>query len=322
MNTIRKISLLQSASGLVFRLSDETPDSYFDIIRVRGWEWNNFLKNPACLVNHQSDFLFGRWKPPFIQNNALYAELVPPPRGVSARHDEYLSLIDAGILRAVSVGFRPIESRPRQNSKNGGIEYTRQELVEASICAVGANPNAILEAKRLGVSTETIRKMFGEQAALAKNSQAGQIRQARRIIRNAKGHLERAVTSRERAAYEKTIRVMEAHESRLRAELDSGATRTPAQINAEHAQAVRARAAAVLARSDERIAREIEQSASGQAAARDQQTIAAFDATNRILQSRAAPEPEISRFRSSEQTVKWRGQTIPVNSTKVGWRGK
>ena len=50
-----------------------------------------------------------------------------PPRGTSDRIDELHALVDAGILRGVSVGFRPTVAKP---IKDGGTHFLRQTLVE------------------------------------------------------------------------------------------------------------------------------------------------------------------------------------------------
>jgi hypothetical protein len=68
-------------------------------------------------------------------------------------------LIDAGILRAVSVGFIPVEMEDREGSKYG-TRFIKQDLVETSLVSVPANPNALAVAKGLKVSRETIDAVF------------------------------------------------------------------------------------------------------------------------------------------------------------------
>jgi phage head maturation protease len=63
----------------------------------------------------------------------------------------------------VSVGFFPTESKLRTDSKKGGIHYLKQTLIEVSLVSIPANPAALLEAKRLGVSSEMIRKVFNQE---------------------------------------------------------------------------------------------------------------------------------------------------------------
>jgi hypothetical protein len=81
------------------------------------------------------------------------------------RIDEIRRLVEADILRATSVGFRPLEDEPI-NVKDpwGGTRYKKSELVECSVVAVPANPNALSVAKSLNISPATVRMVFGEHA--------------------------------------------------------------------------------------------------------------------------------------------------------------
>jgi HK97 family phage prohead protease len=142
-----------------FILSDETPDRMDDVIMADGWDLANFRKNPIALFGHRSDFPIGRWKNLQVVNKELRGKLELAPEGTSDRIDEIRKLIDADILRAVSVGFRPIETQPRKESRNGFF-YTKAELVETSLVSVPANPNALAVAKSLKISPATIDIVF------------------------------------------------------------------------------------------------------------------------------------------------------------------
>jgi hypothetical protein len=57
--------------------------------------------------------------------------------------------------------FPLVSNPPRASPRgNGGVHYLRQTLVEASLVAVPANPSALLCAKALGVSKQTIAMIF------------------------------------------------------------------------------------------------------------------------------------------------------------------
>jgi hypothetical protein len=115
-----------SDDGMEFVLSDETPDRYGDVISASGWELENFNKNPIALFNHNSDFPIGRWENLKATKGALRGKLRMAPAGTSPRIDEIRRLIEADIFKAVSVGFRPIESKPLANG--GGLNYTQELL--------------------------------------------------------------------------------------------------------------------------------------------------------------------------------------------------
>lgn len=153
------------ATGMDFVLSDATADRFGDVIEVDGWDLNNFQKNPIALFAHDKSFVIGKWTNLRVGDNDLRGELTLAPKGTSPRIDEIRRLIEADILRATSVGFRPIEHAP-MNAKDpwSGTRYVKQELVECSVVAVPANANALAVAKSLNVSPATVRMVFGEHA--------------------------------------------------------------------------------------------------------------------------------------------------------------
>lgn len=167
VNAIRKVHS-GSTNGMEFVLSDETIDRMGDVIRASGWDLTNFKKNPIALFNHKSDFPVGKWTNLRIDGNSLRGHLELAAKGISARIDELIGLVEAGILRAVSVGFHHIESKPLGK----GIEFVKQELVETSLVSVPANPNALAVAKSLGVSEEIRNLVFSEPDKRRKTNEA------------------------------------------------------------------------------------------------------------------------------------------------------
>lgn len=149
----------ETDGGLEYILSDATPDRYDDIIMTSGWELENFNKNPIALFAHQGSFPVGSWKDVRIEDNALRGTLVLAKEGTSPRIDEIRKLVDADILRAVSVGFQPLEYEERKGDTYG-IVYTKSELVECSLVSVPANPNALQVAKALQISNDTQNLVF------------------------------------------------------------------------------------------------------------------------------------------------------------------
>jgi HK97 family phage prohead protease/HK97 family phage major capsid protein len=151
-----------SVGGMEFILSDETPDRLDDVIMSDGWDFKDFKRNPIALFGHRSDFPIGRWNNIRVENKGLRAQLEMAPEGTSPRIDEIRRLVDAGFLKAVSVGFKPIEMEDREGT-NWGSVYTKCELVECSVVAVPANPNALAVAKSLNISPEIMDMVFAGQ---------------------------------------------------------------------------------------------------------------------------------------------------------------
>jgi len=158
-------AVADKGDGLEFVLSDGTVDRYGDIVEPEGWDLRNFKKNPIALFGHSNSFPIGRWENLRVEGGKLIGRLVLAAKGTSERIDELRSLLEQGILRAVSVGFRPIKSEPIDAKQPWGAQrYTKQELLECSLVSVPANPAAIQLAKSLNVSQDTLSLAFGEQA--------------------------------------------------------------------------------------------------------------------------------------------------------------
>jgi HK97 family phage major capsid protein/HK97 family phage prohead protease len=160
-----KKTVAMRGEGLEFVLSDDTVDSYGDIIDPKGWDLKNFKRNPIALFGHSSGNPIGTWKDVRVEGGKLIGKLVFAAKGTSARIDELISLVEQGILRAVSVGFMPIKSEPIDPERPYGPQkFIKQELREVSLVSVPANPAALAVAKSLNVSSETMSLAFGEHA--------------------------------------------------------------------------------------------------------------------------------------------------------------
>lgn len=154
-----------AADGMEFVLSDATVDSYGDIVEPSGWDLKRFKKNPIALFGHSNGFPIGTWEDVRVEDGKLKGRLVMAKAGTSYRLDELRRLVEQGILRAVSVGFRPIKAEPISADKPyGGQRYLKQELLETSLVSVPANPAALAVAKGLKISDDTMTMVFGEVA--------------------------------------------------------------------------------------------------------------------------------------------------------------
>jgi HK97 family phage major capsid protein/HK97 family phage prohead protease len=183
MTVIHKTTVaLAAGDPLTFVLSDATKDRMGDVIDPKGWVLDNFKQNPMALFNHNSGFPIGHWEDVKIQGGRLIGKLKLAARGTSDRIDEIISLVEQGILRAVSVGFAPIERKPLED---GGIRFTKQELLETSLVSIPANPAAVQLAKSLHVSDATMAEVFGKHAtADFAHSKAKDISAAQGISKN------------------------------------------------------------------------------------------------------------------------------------------
>jgi HK97 family phage major capsid protein/HK97 family phage prohead protease len=160
---LQRTYVAKAADGdpLEYVMSDDTVDRMGDIIEPSGWQTRNFNRNPIALFAHDSKFIVGHWKDVRVEGGALRGRLELLD-AVSDRLREVHAAVKAGILRAVSVGFRPVESEPR--GKSGGMRFIKSELVECSLVSIPANPNALAVAKSLHLSADTKALIFGKSA--------------------------------------------------------------------------------------------------------------------------------------------------------------
>ena len=127
--------------------SDATPDRMGDVLDPAGCDLRNYYKNPVVLAQHDSGQPIARCSDIAVRGGQVVATIEFPPAGTSDRSDEYLALLKAGILGAVSVGFLPIEFRPRAG---GGFLFTKWEILELSVVSVPANPSALVTERSIG----------------------------------------------------------------------------------------------------------------------------------------------------------------------------
>ena len=163
--------ILSAADGLVeYVASNETLDSYNEVIAAKGWRFTRFAKNAPFVDSHNYwsiDKLLGAVESARIEGRNLI-ERVRWAKDVAENNLAQLGwkMTLGGFLKAVSVGFFPV--RYVANGKEGwqaavqalGIPvedaaairyiYLEQEQIELSACIIGANPDALAKSFEAG----------------------------------------------------------------------------------------------------------------------------------------------------------------------------
>ena len=146
-----------------FCASDESVDSYGDVVRADGWELTRYKKNPIVLFQHQNSVPVGISTRVWQDGKKLMARIKLAAEGTSPFIDTLRKLLEQKIIRAVSVGFLPLEEkyiRDESNDRVTGYEFIRQELLEISLVSVPANPNALSQAKSLSIPSMHLERVF------------------------------------------------------------------------------------------------------------------------------------------------------------------
>src|ERR1700674_5408547 len=90
------------------RITNETPDLMGDVIKLKGWNLQNFGRNGPVMFAHDISALpIGQSSLPRISGDALMACVEFPAPSISEASDQVRTMVAAGILRGCSVGFIP-----------------------------------------------------------------------------------------------------------------------------------------------------------------------------------------------------------------------
>lgn len=121
-----------------------TPDRVRDIVRPGGVQF----KNPLPLLhqhNHNAPIGLVQFGRPTSKGIPFEAEipLIEEEGSLKDRVDTAWGEIRHGLVRAVSIGFRPIKW---SYMEDGGIDFEETEVYELSAVSIPANPDAVISA--------------------------------------------------------------------------------------------------------------------------------------------------------------------------------
>lgn len=167
--------IVDEARGIVeYIASDESIDSYREIIRAKGWRFNRFATNAPFVDSHNYgsiERVLGKVLDFRVEGGRLL-ETVQWAKDVEGNELARIgwAMVVAGYLPAVSVGFIPTKWVNRGDRSGGYDEqleelgltkedgvrtiFLEQEQIELSAVVIGANPNAVARAYKAGALTD------------------------------------------------------------------------------------------------------------------------------------------------------------------------
>ncbi|MDR3459556.1 MAG: hypothetical protein P4N60_19170 [Verrucomicrobiae bacterium] len=189
-----EVKVIDAAKGIVeYIASNETLDYHNEIVRADGWQFNRFKKNAPFVDSHNYeclDCLLGKvidWK--LSGNNLVETVQWAIDAGLPEDHLANIGfkMTAAGYLKAVSVGFQPIEYCTRwDNDKtvyneqcaalglsrevSPDVIYIQHEQLELSACIIGANADAVARAYKAGVVTDAFLEKISTEVARLKTA--------------------------------------------------------------------------------------------------------------------------------------------------------
>lgn len=183
MQKLQRIFLVERAAGAApdmhhatFIASTAASDRYGDVVDQASWLLDNYKANPVIQVDHdyRAEATVGRAASAEVIEGALVVDV---QWGSGVRAQDIAHKVMEGLLSAVSVGFVPGRGARRSELATDhpyyadpttnpyGMAYYDSELLEVSVVAVPANPEALAQRSAPGVdldalATEVARRLI------------------------------------------------------------------------------------------------------------------------------------------------------------------
>lgn len=149
-----KASIEKSTDGSFIAVaSTNTVDRQGEVVDNNGWDLKAFKKNPVILWGHDhSEPAIGTAKKIWVEGSGKSAKLMIQPilHDVTEKARAIKTLVERGIIRTLSVGFKPLESPD-------GVRFTKNELLEVSMVNVPANSEAVM------LAYKSLKKDFSDK---------------------------------------------------------------------------------------------------------------------------------------------------------------
>jgi HK97 family phage prohead protease len=153
---------IEAEKGMPWTLSTFDLDRFGERIDPEGWDFKRYMDNPIVEWAHNYMIpAIGKIEGLTVDDNGLHGLVFFNDKSFDAFGWSIGQRVKAGVIRAGSVGFRPIEIEipSKEDGKDGtALLFRKQELLEFSICNVPANPYAL--AKNIeAAKTETPQQL-------------------------------------------------------------------------------------------------------------------------------------------------------------------
>jgi HK97 family phage prohead protease len=145
-------------------ITTDAVDRDGDVVLPKGINRDTYNMNPVVLWSHQLDepaIGTAVWVKPFASGLKAKTRYGSTPRA-----NDIWTLVQDGILRGKSIGFVPLDIRPattaelsaRPEWKSASI-ISECMLFEYSVCNVGVNQEALVEAVSKGITTDLLKRL-------------------------------------------------------------------------------------------------------------------------------------------------------------------
>ena len=164
MDITKAVIEKQADGSFIAIASTNSVDRHGEIVDNNGWDLKSFKKNPVILWGHDhNEPAIGVSKKTWVEGTGKKAKLMIQPllHDVTERARAVKALVEMGIIKTLSVGFKPLESPD-------GVTFTKNELLEVSMVNVPANADAMALAykglKSAGFDEEVIKEVISDES--------------------------------------------------------------------------------------------------------------------------------------------------------------
>ena len=151
----------EKASEITHIITTASLDRQGDVVEPGGADVANFMRNPVVLADHDYSIhsIIGRASKLEIGGDSITATTTFAKTDLG---QQALTLVKSGMARGWSIGFRPIEHESIKDDKGAlkGFRYKKWELLEYSLVAIPANPDAVMNAVKRGIISENNMNIF------------------------------------------------------------------------------------------------------------------------------------------------------------------
>ncbi len=170
---------VEDTRTITFIASTSSVDRHGTVLNQENWNLKNFNNNPIIGYQHNvyggsespnPDDQLGTAKAYFetVQKGdgseqQLLVDITFEPEAINPLAEKIFRKVLHGSLRAVSVGFVPLENEAGRMGENrdGNFHYFGQELLEVSVVNIPSNPDA-LKRSLLGLIKEDVKEEIKE----------------------------------------------------------------------------------------------------------------------------------------------------------------
>ena len=138
---------VEAGRGFPWTLSTFDLDRFGERIDPQGWDFKRYMDNPVVEWAHRYDIpAIGKIEGLIVDDDGLHGLVFFNDKSFDPFGWAVGQRVKAGVIRAGSVGFRPIEIEipSKEDGRDGtSLIFRKHELLEFSICNVPANPFAL-----------------------------------------------------------------------------------------------------------------------------------------------------------------------------------